>query len=117
MQLNEIRAEQGITDEIIDIPTSFDGSWNSRGHRARDAVVCGIAEETSQVLDGVFFNNLCPQCTALESTYNSGTITYLDYLRKCRNHETQCQWNHDGSSQVSIVFGLSPRLHVRSLVR
>ena len=37
--------------EIVDIPTSFDGTWCSRGWTASRGVVTAIVEETAQVID------------------------------------------------------------------
>ena len=49
-------------DEIVDIPTCFDGSWNSRGWLAKKGFASAIAENTSQVIDIVFKNSTCRTC-------------------------------------------------------
>ena len=41
-------------DENIDVPTSFDGSWSSRGWTANKGFVSAIAANTSQVVDVMF---------------------------------------------------------------
>ena len=37
--------------ENVDIPTSFDGTWCSRGWTARRGVVTAITEKIAQVID------------------------------------------------------------------
>ena len=101
-RVRRMRVEAGIMDEVIDIPTSFDGSWNQRGFRARDGVVAGVAEETGQVVDAIFMSNQCPQCTTLNSARENGTLEYLDYMKRLVQHEEECLLNHDGSSKVRI---------------
>ena len=90
-------------DEAIDVATSFDGSWSSRGHSARDCVVAAVAEETGQVIDAVFLSKGCPQCTALESAQEAGRLSATEFMTKMVSHEETCLLNHEGTSQVDII--------------
>ena len=40
-----------LSVEIVDIPTSFDGIWCSRGWTASSGVVTATGEKTAQVID------------------------------------------------------------------
>lgn len=101
-RVRDIHSEEG-EEAAVDVPTSVDGSWATRGHKSRDAVVGCIAEETGQVIDAVFLCNSCPQCTNLDAQFKSGKLSHLDYYRKCRDHEEHCSRNHEGSSQVCTI--------------
>ena len=105
-RIHEMRRDSGNTDEIIDVATSFDGSWGSRapGHQSRDGVVAAIADETCQVVDAVFLSRSCAQCTTLKCAYEEGKLTNLEYNMKCIEHEIGCLLNHDGSAQVIFIF-------------
>ena len=102
-RVREVRRDAGNVigeNDIIDVPTSFDGSWSSRGHTARDAVVTGIAEETGQIVDAVFYSSGCPTCTSLNTACEDGRLSYLEYYQKMAEHETSCLLNHTGSAKV-----------------
>ena len=92
---------KGATDTVVDIPTSFDGSWYSRGWTANKGFVSAIAESTSQVLDVILKIRSCPQCTIMENKRKEGKCTAMQYLNWFIDHEDECLLNHDGSPQVS----------------
>ena len=104
-RIREVRKDSGdsaLDDDTIDVASSFDGSWSSRGHSARDCIVAAVAEETRQVIDAIFLSKGCPQCTALESAREAGRISTTEFMTKMASHEEVCLLNHDGSSQVEI---------------
>lgn len=51
------REEYGRTETVIDVPTSFDGTWCNRGWTASNGVVSAIADTSSQHLSHGFANN------------------------------------------------------------
>ena len=63
-----VREDEGlhIDENIIDIPTMFDGSWNSRGWTASRGIVSAITESTSRVLDVAYKSRVCSQCVGME---------------------------------------------------
>ena len=67
-----VREDEGlhIDENIIDIPTIFDCSRNSRGWTASRGTVSAIAESTSQVLDVAYKIRVCSQCVGMEERKN-----------------------------------------------
>ena len=102
-KIHEQEGEEQGDDTVLDAPASFDASWNSRGHSARDGIVACVAEETSQVLDATFLSNSCPQCTTLASAREDGKLDYLNHLKALAEHEETCSLNHNGSAQVPLL--------------
>ena len=100
-----VREDEGlhIDENIIDIPTMFDGSWNSRGWTASRVIVAAIAESTSQVLDVAYKSRICSQCVGMEERNKSGACSTLEYLYWYKRNESNSFTNHDGSAQVSIL--------------
>ena len=93
----------GEIDNIIDLPTCFDGSWNSRGWLAKKGFASAIAENTSQVIDIVFKNSTCRLCDEKKQQLKNNEIDNLEYLTWYTSHEENCLYNHDGSPQVCII--------------
>ena len=98
-RVKNVESETGKS--MVEIPTSFDASWSSRGWTARDGVVAAIAEETSQVLDVLALTNGCPQCTELKNLMDEGKLSSDDHMERYLQHEEECCVNHEGSSSVS----------------
>ena len=48
-----------IDENIVDIPTMFDDSWNSRGWTASRGIVSATAESSSQALDIAYKSRVC----------------------------------------------------------
>ena len=90
------------TDAIIDLPTCFDRSWNSRGWLAKKGFASAIAENISQVIDIVFKNSTCRLCDDKKLQLKNNVIDNLEYLYWYTSHEENCLYNHQGSPQVSI---------------
>ena len=82
---------------MVEIPTSFDASWSSRGWTARDRVVAAIAEKTSQVLDVLALTNGCPQCTELKNLVDEGKLSSNDHMERYLQYEEVCCVNQEGS--------------------
>ena len=85
---------------VVDVATSFDGSWSSRGWVAKKCVVTTISNKTSQIMDVVLKNSSCHQCTNMAEKQKSGKCTRMEYLDWFVKHD-ECLQNHDGSSQVT----------------
>ena len=98
-----VREDEGlhIDENIIDIPTMFDGSWNSRGWTASRGIVSAIAESTSQVLDVAYVSRVYSQCVGREERKKNRTCSTLEYLDWYIRHKSNCFTNHNGSAQVS----------------
>ena len=60
--------EQNLTHstEVVDIPTSFDWTWSSRGQTASRGIVTAIAEISCQVIDASYKCRVCNQCNIIE---------------------------------------------------
>ena len=71
--------ELHVDENIIDIPTMFDGSWNSRGWTASRVIVSAIAESTSQVLDVAYKRRICSQCVEMEERKKNRACSTLEY--------------------------------------
>ena len=93
--------DEELGQKIVDVGTSFNCSWSSRGWSARDGVVAAILEDTSKVIDVVFMTSSCPGCKAMEDKHAQDEISKLDYLDWYIKHEPDCEKNHDGSAQVN----------------
>ena len=100
-----VREDEGlhIDENIVDFPTLFDGSWNSRWWTATRGIVPAIAESTSQVLDVAYKSRVSSQCVVMEERKKNGECSTLEYLDWYIRHESNCFTNHDGSAQVSIL--------------
>ena len=94
--------ELHVDENITDIPTMFDGSWNSRGWTDSRAIVSAIAESTSQVLDVAYKRRICSQCVEMEERKKNRACSTLEYLYWYIRNESNCFTNHDGSAQVSM---------------
>ena len=90
-----------LDKKLVDVGTSFDCSWSSRGWSARDGVVAAISEDTGKVVDTAFMSSSCPGCKAMEDKHAQGKISKFDYLDWYIKHEPSCEKNHDGSAQVN----------------
>ena len=98
------KKKEGKVDEIVDIPTSFDGSWSSRGWTASKGIVSAISEKNSQVLDVILKTRSCSECTKMEAKKKEGSLSTIQQLDWFINHEANCLVNHNGSPQVSYDF-------------
>ena len=93
--------ENGVNvDTVLDVPTSFDGSWSSRGWTANNGIVSAIADISSQVIDISYKCRSCAQCTLMNERKHNGEVTAVGYLDWFIEHEINCFKNHDGSPQV-----------------
>ena len=89
-----------LSVEIVDIPTSFDGIWCSRGWTASRGVVTATGEKTAQVIDVSYKCKTCVQCNLTKERKNNG----LDYLDQVIEHKPKCFKNHYGSPQVYFTL-------------
>ena len=94
----------GDMNEIIDIPTSFDGSWKSKGWSSLKGIATAIADETGQIIDVAYKNNSCHQCNQMDEKKQNGVVTEIEYMDWFLEHENSCFHNHDGSSQVYFLY-------------
>ena len=90
--------------DTLDMPTSFDGTWGSRGWTARDGVATAIADVTGQVIDIVYKNSSCRDCFVKQRKKDLGEISFIEYVDWYMRHEPICLLNHDGSSSVSFIL-------------
>ena len=102
-RVKSARSDMDLATTNVEIPTSFDASWSSRGWTARDGLVAAIAEETAQVLDVLTLTNSCPQCTEFKNLLDDGKISSDEHTERYLRHEERCSVNHDGSSSVSLI--------------
>ena len=88
-----VREDEGlhIDENIVDFPTLFDGSWNSRGWTA------------TRGIDVAYKSRVCSQCVVMEERKKNGECSMLEYLDWYIRHESNCFANHDGCAQVSIL--------------
>ena len=89
--------------ENVDIATSFDGTWCSRGWTASRGVVSAVAEKTSQVIDVAYKCRSCVQCNLIEARKQNG-LSAIEYLNQMIDHEPNCFKNHSGSPQVCVFL-------------
>ena len=95
--------------ENVDIPTSFDGTWCSRGWTVSRGVVTAIAEKITQVVDVSYRCKTCVQCNLIEECKKKkkkkkvGLLT-IDYLNQITEREPKCFKNHYGSPQVYFTL-------------
>jgi hypothetical protein len=92
--------DEELNEKLVNVGTSFDCSWSSRGWSARDGIVAAISEDTGKVVDAVFMTSLCPSCKTVEYKHALGEMSNLEYLDWYIKHEPDCEKNHDGSPQV-----------------
>ena len=93
--------ENGVSvDTVLDVPTSFDGSWSSRGWTASNGIVSAIADVSSQVIDISYKWHSCAQCTLMNERIHNGDVSAVVYLDWFVDHEINCLKNHDGSPQL-----------------
>ena len=89
-----------LSSGIVDIPTSFDGTWSSRGWTASRGVVTAIAEISSQVLDVSLKCRVCNQCNVMEERKQNEPVTVIEYPDWFVVHEPNCLKKHFASPQV-----------------
>ena len=90
----------GSSNGTVDIGTSFDCSWNSRGWQAREGVVAAIAVETGKIIDIVHKCTSCPNCKVKQTARDNSKMSGVEFMEWFINHEPSCFLNHSGSPQV-----------------
>lgn len=117
VKIKEIKQEQNdedaatIATRTLDVATSFDGSWSSRGWTANKGIVSAISEETCQVIDVSYKCRTCIECTKMEEKRKSGLCSRIEFLDWYIDHEINCFKNHDSSPQVISVSCLNCELY------
>ena len=97
----EIRSKNKCyNDEVADVATSFDCSWNSRGWQAKQGVVAAIAQDNGKVIDVVQKTSFCRECKVKQEARDNKEISSIEYLEWFVKHEENCLLNHTGSPQV-----------------
>ena len=90
----------------IDCQSSFDGTWQIRGHASHNGVVTAISVDTGKCLDIEVLCNICKSCQCWES--KKGTVEYD--LWKVKH---VCKMNHGESAGAMEAVG-SVRIFSRS---
>ena len=93
-------------EEIINIATSFDGSWGSRGWSSSTGCMAAIAEKTGKIVDIAMCCNHCNLCDTWKEKREKGEVDSVQFMNWSIDHFPNCMVNHDGSAQVklSLVF-------------
>ena len=99
----ELLCARDKTNDIINVPTSFDGSWGSRGWASATGCMAAIAEKTGKILDVTMLCNQCNECELWKEKRQSSTIDSLDFLDWSVKHFPHCMMNHEGSAQVNKI--------------
>ena len=100
----EQTSDTQLRDKVIDVGVSVDGSWSTRGWKAREGIVDVCFEETGKVLDVILKLTKCDTCKKMKEKSSNGEISQLEYLEWYVKHEPTCMVNHDGSAQVGVLF-------------
>ena len=79
-------------DEVLDIPVSFPGLWQKRGHSSHNDVASVIDLLTGFALDFEVLSNYCSKCKIAE-----GMPDDSDWKEK---HRANCPKNFDGTSNA-----------------
>ena len=92
--------------ENVDISTSFDGTWCSRGWTVSRGVVTAIAEKIAQVVDVSYRCKTCVQCNLIEECkkQKKKRLLTIDYLNQITEREPKCFKNHYRSPQVYFTL-------------
>ncbi|XP_059172207.1 uncharacterized protein LOC131953168 [Physella acuta] len=95
---NIIRAaypEQSGKD-YFDIDVSYDGTWQTRGHKSKYGVGCVIENRTGLVVDYEVVSKYCHTCSTTGARLRAENQAKFDawYL----SHKASCDINHYGSS-------------------
>ena len=65
---------------LVDIATSFGGSWKNPGCSSTKGMAAAIMENTSQVVDVVFKSSTCRECEKVKEKRQAGQIDEVAYI-------------------------------------
>lgn len=91
-----------LKDKNVEIAASVDGSWKTRGWSSTAGIVDICSDLTGKVLDVIYKNTKCVQCSKMKEKKRNGVVTEIDYLQWYVNHDDECLSNHEGSASVSL---------------
>ena len=79
---------------IASVAVTVDGTWQKRGHTSKIGVVFILSVRTGEVLDYKVLSHVCHACIAHRHLDRDSD----DYKTWFKEHRSQCQINHTGSS-------------------
>ena len=91
--------------EVVDVTTSFDGTWSSCGWTASRGVVTAIAETLSHVIDVSYRCRVCNQCNIIEERRKNGLLSTTEHHEQIIEHKPNFKSN-SGSQQVRFLVQL-----------
>ena len=100
----EAGRDKELEEKEVDIGTSFDCSWSSRGLSARDGFVAAVSEDSGKVLDVTYMTRECSRCKGMEEKRARSEISRIDFLSWYISHQPSCLLNHEGSAQVKCAI-------------
>jgi len=86
--------------KVAKVAVSVDGTWQRRGYNSKYGVVFTISVDTGEVLDAVVRSLYCHQCASKHHL-----LKEEDFQQWYREHQSQCQINHQGSSESMETSG------------
>ena len=107
--VEKVREVHNTADGVVDIDVSYDGSWQTRGHKSMSGLGCVIECKTGLVVDYHTMSRYCYTCDTTGKTLkqkadeekekaNQGNGDEEKYLAWVATHQPVCQKNHDGTA-------------------
>lgn len=96
---------------VIDIFSSFDGSWQKRGFTSLYSIGCVIDVLTGLVIDYDILSKYCHACVCASNDLGSDSPEFDIWFQ---GHKKECNKNYDGSS-VSMEVKIAEILWRRSI--
>lgn len=82
-----------LSDDVIDIGVSFDGSWHKRGHTSHYGVGFAIDNLTGLIVDYEVLSKYCAECELVGSKLEKALQERWEAV-----HADKCDKNYEGSS-------------------
>ena len=90
------RAHNVMHTDCIDLKTSYDGSWQTRGNKSNNGLGCVIENETGLCVDFHTMTRFCQLCaTTGEKLKKEDPEAYREWWDR---HKSSCHINHTGSA-------------------
>lgn len=83
---------------MLQVSTTFDGSWHKRCHKSNFGVDAGIDVDTGLISDYEVYSKICFKCNTKVNKMKRGEITAIEYVVWLGEHD-DCDENYDGFSR------------------
>ena len=95
--MNAVRRElRHCDDSLLDVNTSYDGSWQTRGHKSMNGLGCVIENKTGLCVDYHTMSRFCQVCATTGAKLKAKSE--VEWQRWWVSHKETCQINHTGSA-------------------